>query len=178
MTDWPILSTVTFLPLVGALLILFIRDESENARRELAMQHSELVLKLREYEGVRNQRDRDWEEARRDMETRAESDRHEISQLRTSLEIAKSEIRQLRTDRAILTGQLEAARGDRAGAVPAPRHQDGDLESVLSVSRTGASQPIIDISENSLRGRAAQGDTSPIGDRLQTMDVSELPPAE
>ncbi|MDF1634140.1 hypothetical protein [Mycoplana sp. MJR14] len=152
--------------------------ESENARRELAMQHSELVLKLREYEGVRNQRDRDWEEARRDMETRAESDRHEISQLRTSLEIAKSEIRQLRTDRAILTGQLEAARGDRAGAVPAPRHQDGDLESVLSVSRTGASQPIIDISENSLRGRAAPGDTSPIGDRLQTMDVSELPPAE
>ncbi len=25
MTDWPILSTVTFLPLVGALLILLIR---------------------------------------------------------------------------------------------------------------------------------------------------------
>ncbi|MBX3580686.1 MAG: NADH-quinone oxidoreductase subunit M [Rhizobiaceae bacterium] len=35
MTDWPILSTVTFLPLVGALLILFIRDESENARRNI-----------------------------------------------------------------------------------------------------------------------------------------------
>ena len=35
MTDWPILSTVTFLPLVGALLILFIRDDSPNARRNI-----------------------------------------------------------------------------------------------------------------------------------------------
>ncbi|KQZ13914.1 NADH-quinone oxidoreductase chain 13 [Mesorhizobium sp. Root554] len=37
MTDWPILSTVTFLPLVGILLILFIRDDSENARRNVRM---------------------------------------------------------------------------------------------------------------------------------------------
>ncbi|ABM44801.1 hypothetical protein X471_00259 [Bartonella bacilliformis str. Heidi Mejia] len=29
MTDWPILSTVTFLPLVGVILILFIKDNSE-----------------------------------------------------------------------------------------------------------------------------------------------------
>ncbi|MBL8575977.1 MAG: NADH-quinone oxidoreductase subunit M [Mesorhizobium sp.] len=35
MTDWPILSTVTFLPLVGALLILLIRDEGEAARRNI-----------------------------------------------------------------------------------------------------------------------------------------------
>jgi NADH-quinone oxidoreductase subunit M len=35
MTDWPILSTVTFLPLVGVLLILFIQDDSENARRNI-----------------------------------------------------------------------------------------------------------------------------------------------
>ncbi|WP_434723255.1 NADH-quinone oxidoreductase subunit M [Mesorhizobium sp. RIZ17] len=35
MTDWPILSLVTFLPLVGVLLILFIRDDSENARRNI-----------------------------------------------------------------------------------------------------------------------------------------------
>ncbi len=35
MSDWPILSTITFLPLVGALLILFIRDESELARRNI-----------------------------------------------------------------------------------------------------------------------------------------------
>ncbi|MBB4076378.1 NADH-quinone oxidoreductase subunit M [Bartonella fuyuanensis] len=32
MIDWPILSTVTFLPLVGVLLILFIKDDSEIAR--------------------------------------------------------------------------------------------------------------------------------------------------
>src|SRR4051812_25854712 len=35
MTAWPILSLVTFLPLVGALLILFISDDSENARRNI-----------------------------------------------------------------------------------------------------------------------------------------------
>ena len=35
MTDWPILSTVTFLPLVGAFLILLIRDEGANARRNI-----------------------------------------------------------------------------------------------------------------------------------------------
>ena len=33
MVDWPILSTVTFLPLVGAFLILLIRDEGPAARR-------------------------------------------------------------------------------------------------------------------------------------------------
>jgi len=35
MVDWPILSAVTFLPLVGVLLILFIRDEGEAARRNI-----------------------------------------------------------------------------------------------------------------------------------------------
>ncbi len=35
MTDWPILSTVTFLPLVGVLLILFIKDDSEVARHNI-----------------------------------------------------------------------------------------------------------------------------------------------
>jgi NADH-quinone oxidoreductase subunit M len=35
MTDWPILSTVTFLPLVGAFLILLIRDEGTAARRNI-----------------------------------------------------------------------------------------------------------------------------------------------
>ncbi|KFB10390.1 MULTISPECIES: NADH-quinone oxidoreductase subunit M [Nitratireductor] len=35
MTDWPILSTVTFLPLVGAFLILLIRDDGANARRNI-----------------------------------------------------------------------------------------------------------------------------------------------
>jgi NADH-quinone oxidoreductase subunit M len=35
MTDWPILSTVTFLPLVGAFLILLIRDDSDTGRRNI-----------------------------------------------------------------------------------------------------------------------------------------------
>ncbi len=35
MTDWPILSTVTFVPLVGVLLILLIRDDSDTGRRNI-----------------------------------------------------------------------------------------------------------------------------------------------
>jgi len=35
MTDWPILSTVTFLPLVGAFLILLIRDDGHSAGRNI-----------------------------------------------------------------------------------------------------------------------------------------------
>src|SRR5690606_36410816 len=35
MTDWPILSTVTFLPLVGAFLILLIRDDGQSASRNI-----------------------------------------------------------------------------------------------------------------------------------------------
>lgn len=35
MIDWPILSTVTFLPLVGVFLILFIKDDNEAARRNI-----------------------------------------------------------------------------------------------------------------------------------------------
>ncbi|MER0239194.1 NADH-quinone oxidoreductase subunit M [Fulvimarina sp. MAC8] len=35
MTEWPILSTVTFLPLVGAFLILLIQDDNELARRNI-----------------------------------------------------------------------------------------------------------------------------------------------
>ena len=37
MTDWPIISTVTFLPLVGVLLIAFINGESEAAKRNIRM---------------------------------------------------------------------------------------------------------------------------------------------
>ena len=33
MTDWPILSTVTFLPLLGTLIVLIIRGDEESARR-------------------------------------------------------------------------------------------------------------------------------------------------
>ncbi|MEN0088279.1 MAG: NADH-quinone oxidoreductase subunit M [Pseudomonadota bacterium] len=35
MTDWPILSTVTFLPLVGALIILFISDDTEQGKKNI-----------------------------------------------------------------------------------------------------------------------------------------------
>jgi len=35
MSEWPILSVITFLPAFGALLVLFISGESENARRNI-----------------------------------------------------------------------------------------------------------------------------------------------
>ena len=35
--DWPILSTITYLPLVGALLILFIGGDDEIAKRNMRM---------------------------------------------------------------------------------------------------------------------------------------------
>ncbi|MDQ0454011.1 NADH-quinone oxidoreductase subunit M [Rhizobium paknamense] len=35
MTDWPILSTVTFLPLVGVALLLFMRDDTQSGRRNV-----------------------------------------------------------------------------------------------------------------------------------------------
>ncbi|NLS20855.1 NADH-quinone oxidoreductase subunit M [Rhizobium sp. P40RR-XXII] len=35
MTDWPILSTVTFLPLVGVLLLLFTQENGANGRRNI-----------------------------------------------------------------------------------------------------------------------------------------------
>jgi chromosome segregation ATPase len=137
-------------------------SQSEAARRELAAQSSELALKLRELQGTSSQRDRDWQEARRDMEVRGETDRTEIGQLRTELEVARAEIRQLRTERSILAGQLEAARSLR------------QPEPALDTYRPTA-QPLIEISEASLLHRPAN---SSIVDPIQAVDTERLPPAE
>jgi len=126
--------------------------ESESARRELATQTNELTLKLREAESLRVRRDRDSDALRRDIDTRMDSDRYEIGQLRTSLEIAKSEIRQLRAERAILTGQLEVARSERPGVVvPTAALEDRDEVRMPAAGFT----PMIDISEKSLRAPSA-----------------------
>ncbi|KQV63763.1 hypothetical protein [Rhizobium sp. Root1220] len=122
--------------------------ESETARRELASQANELTIKLREAESLRVRRDRDTDALRRDIDTRMDSDRYEIGQLRTSLEIAKSEIRQLRAERAILTGQLEVARSDRS-AVSSSSALDEQTDDVRMPSASYT--PLIDISEKSLR---------------------------
>lgn len=119
--------------------------ESEAARRELAGQANELTLKLRETDSLRLQRDRDADALRRDMDTRMDSDRHEIGQLRTSLEIAKSEIRQLRAERAILTGQLEVARSERPGPLSSSERTEEPRMPAATFT------PMIDISEKSLR---------------------------
>ena len=37
MFDWPILSTITFAPLIGVALMLFISGDDENARRNIRM---------------------------------------------------------------------------------------------------------------------------------------------
>ncbi len=126
--------------------------ESESARRELATQTNELTLKLREAESLRVRRDRDADALRRDIDTRMDSDRYEIGQLRTSLEIAKSEIRQLRAERAILTGQLEVARSERPGVVvPTAALEERDEVRMPAAGFT----PMIDISEKSLRAPSA-----------------------
>ncbi|MBZ9792888.1 hypothetical protein K9B32_22720 [Rhizobium sp. 3T7] len=122
--------------------------ESEAARRELATQTNELTLKLREAEGLRVRRDRDADALRRDIDTRMDSDRYEIGQLRTSLEIAKSEIRQLRAERAILTGQLEVARSERVGGASRAAGPDERDEARMPAA---SFSPMIDISEKSLR---------------------------
>jgi chromosome segregation ATPase len=147
--------------------------ESETARRELAAYNNELTVKLREAESLRSRRDREADAMKRDLDTRIDSDRHEISQLRTSLEIAKSEIRQLRAERAILNGQLEVARGERATAAPAV------FEEQESARMPAAHfSPIIEISERSLRAHdsAVAADEDPaLYDRGEPPRV---PPAE
>ncbi|KQV32540.1 hypothetical protein ASC97_02920 [Rhizobium sp. Root1203] len=138
--------------------------ENENARRELATQNNDLTLKLRETDSLRVRRDRDADALRRDMDTRMDSDRHEIGQLRTSLEIAKSEIRQLRAERAILTGQLEVARSERTGGVASSPALD-DIR-----MPTATYTPMIDISERSLRPNGAGS--------AETAESAYIAPAE
>lgn len=141
--------------------------ESETARRELSAYNNELTVKLREAESLRTRRDREADAMRRDLDTRMDSDRHEIGQLRTSLEIAKSEIRQLRAERAILNGQLEVARGDRSS--PAAFDEPEDVRMPAATF-----SPLIDISEKSLRG-SADGFG---GERDTTGEPMRVPPAE
>ena len=133
-----------------------VASESEAARRELAAQTNDITVRLRGAEEARTRRDREFDVFKRDMEARAESDRLEISQLRTSLDIALAEVRQAKTDNAILTGQLEAARYDRArSAATALIAETTPLETVERTSRppmpAAANLPIIDISETALR---------------------------
>nr|WP_283195019.1 hypothetical protein [Rhizobium sp. AN80A] len=142
--------------------------ESETARRELATENNELTMKLRESDSLRIRRDRDADALRRDMDTRLDSDRHEISQLRTSLEIAKSEIRQLRAERAIMNGQLEAARGERGAAITLETRDDRAGEVRMPAATYS---PLIDISEASLL-QARTGGGSDNG------EIVRIPPAE
>ena len=104
---------------------------------------------------------------KRDLDTRMDSDRHEIGQLRTSLEIAKSEIRQLRAERAILNGQLEVARGDKPSAQA--------VEEIEEVRMPAAAySPLIDISDKSLRSSV----DGFMGEREMPGEPMRVPPAE
>ncbi|WP_245267848.1 hypothetical protein [Rhizobium sp. 2MFCol3.1] len=148
-------------------------SESETARRELAGENNELTMKLREIDSLRIRRDRDADALRRDMDTRIDSDRHEISQLRTSLEIAKSEIRQLRAERAIMNGQLEAARSERGGAIAIDARDDKTSEVRMNEIRMPAAtySPLIDISETSLLQTRTSGGSD-------TGETTHILPAE
>ncbi len=150
--------------------------ESEAARRELAAHSNDLVMKLREAESQRSKRDREIEAFKNDLDTRLDTDRYEISQLRTSLEIAKSEIRQLRAERAILNGQLEVARGERPSVTEAALPEEEPLkEEVRMPAATFA--PMIDISSKSLRGNGMVAGS--INDELAVIEANlRTPPAE
>lgn len=130
-----------------------IGSESEAARRELAGQSNNMTARLRDAEETRARREREIEIFKRDMDARAESDRFEIGQLRTSLDIASTEARQLKTDNAILTGQLEAARHDRS------RNAGSHVTEVVAeepewAGSPAAVLPIIEISEAALLGKS------------------------
>ncbi len=150
--------------------------ESEAARRELAAHSNDLVMKLREAESQRSKRDREIEAFKNDLDTRLDTDRYEISQLRTSLEIAKSEIRQLRAERAILNGQLEVARGERPSVTEAVLPEEEPLkEEVRMPAATFA--PMIDISSKSLRGNGMVAGS--VNDELAVIEANlRTPPAE
>ncbi|MFC5759336.1 hypothetical protein [Rhizobium sp. GCM10022189] len=150
--------------------------ESEAARRELAAHSNDLVMKLREAESQRSKRDREIEAFKNDLDTRLDTDRYEISQLRTSLEIAKSEIRQLRAERAILNGQLEVARGERPSMAEAALPEEEPLkEEVRMPAATFA--PMIDISSKSLRGNGMVAGS--VNDELAVIEANlRTPPAE
>ncbi|MBB3592095.1 chromosome segregation ATPase [Rhizobium sp. BK529] len=148
--------------------------ESEAARRELAAHSNDLVMKLREAESQRNKRDREIEAFKNDLDTRLDTDRYEISQLRTSLEIAKSEIRQLRAERAILSGQLEVARGDRPAVADVPPLAEPEKEEVRMPAANFA--PMIDISSKSLRGNGMIADS--VNDELAVVEATLRTPAE
>jgi chromosome segregation ATPase len=150
--------------------------ESEAARRELAAHSNDLVMKLREAESQRSKRDREIEAFKNDLDTRLDTDRYEISQLRTSLEIAKSEIRQLRAERAILNGQLEVARGERPSVTETALPEEEPLkEEVRMPAATFA--PMIDISSKSLRGNGMVAGS--VNDELAVIEANlRTPPAE
>jgi chromosome segregation ATPase len=154
--------------------------ESEAARRDLAAQCNELTIRLKESEGLRSRRDRETETLRRDMDLRAETDRHDVDQLRTSLEIAKAEIRQLRAERAIMAGQLEVARGERASIlVNDPSSQEHGEP--LPLAHQIQAQPLIDISERSLRSHGTTFGVRTGKDDLtfdSADELTRLPPAE
>lgn len=135
-----------------------ISAENELARRELAAQVNEMTARLRDVEEMRARYEREAESTKRDLESRVDSDRLEISHLRSSLEIARTEARQLKAEHAILIGQLDAARSDRS-------RQVDTLHLAEPGARSGAQQPIIEISETALRARSeatAEGDRQPL----------------
>ncbi|MGV3552410.1 hypothetical protein [Rhizobium sp.] len=124
-----------------------IATENELDRRQLAAQLSDMTTRLRDGEEARVRREREAEAVKLDLESRVDSDRLEIAQLRSSLETARKEARQLKTEHAILIGQLDAARSNR------PRPSDAPQLAELA-ARTGIQQPIIEISDAALRSRA------------------------
>lgn len=149
-----------------------ISAENELVRRELSAQVNEMTARLRDSEETRARYEREAETVKRDLESRVDSDRLEISHLRSSLELARTEARQLKTEHAILIGQLDAARNERSRQVDM-------MPLAETAARFGTQQPIIDISEAALRARAdidGELERQPVATR--ELQSSGLPAAE
>lgn len=123
----------------------------ENTRRDLASENSELSLRLRESETLREKFERENETTKRDLGMRSANEREEIGNLRVELEIARSEIRQLSAERAMLKGQLGKARDERELPLPELPAQVSMPAAAMPVWSPAPASPLYDFSDKAIR---------------------------
>lgn len=140
-------------------------NTAETSRRGINAEHSELLVRFKDSEALREKNARDFEASRRELLDNATLDREEMNQLRTSLEIAKSEIRQMTAEKSILIGQLEMARSNQPKMPQATMFGLNDEQtSEIGSGTNAATRPIYDISEKSLRAPSSPSGYSTTGD--------------
>lgn len=133
--------------------------QGENERRDLASENSEISLRLRESETMREKFEHEYEATKRDLGMRSALEREEIGNLRAGLEIARSEIRQLSAERAMLKGQLDRARNERG----LPREEAEPPKVSMPVAEMpvwspAPANPLYELSERAIRSDGKEGE--------------------